>query len=173
MVSAFTSAMVNLYFVYTMQKKKINDKHMLSMVNAGTTQADIARHFDVTPGAVHKRLRELRGHTSYAVAAAKTSAIIDNKLNVISELNSINEQTKAILVGAKEDPQLALKAIGSIQQQIALAITLYEQVYNIDQMNNFNQEVLQVLEECDPELRKKVIDRLNAKASLRSAVRFK
>jgi DNA-binding Lrp family transcriptional regulator len=152
---------------------KIKDTKMLRMVNDNIPQAEIARHFGVSPAAVCKRLRELRGRTSYAVAASKTAAIIDNKLDVISDLNSINEQTKTILAGAKENPVLALKAISSIQQQISLAITLYEQVYSIDQMNNFNQEVLQVLEECDPALRKKVINRLNAKASLRSAVRFK
>ena len=156
-----------------MHKQKINDANMLRMVNDGIPQADIARKFGVTPSAVCKRLRELKGRSSYAVAVAKTEAIIDQKLDVIRELNSINEKTKVILADAKDDPQLALKAIGSIQQQISLAIDLYEKIYSIDQMNNFNQEVLQVLEECDPNLRKKVIERLNAKASLRSAVRFK
>jgi hypothetical protein len=156
-----------------MQEQKIKDSNMLRMVNDGSSQADIARKFEVTPSAVCKRLRELKGRSSYAVAVSKTEAIIDQKLDVIRELNSFNEKTKIILADAKDDPQLALKAIGSIQQQISLAIDLYEKIYSIDQMNNFNQEVLQVLEECDPDLRKKVIDRLNAKASLRSAVRFK
>ena len=155
-----------------MQTGKIKDPQLLRWVNEGVSQAEIARRFGVSGAAICKRLKEIRGRTSYAVAAAKTRDIIDNKLDVISELNSINEQTKAILANAADDPQLALKAIGTIQQQISLAITLYESVYNVDQMNAFSQTVLQVLEECDPALRKKVIDRLNANASLRSAVRF-
>jgi len=157
-----------------MHKKMISDSRLLHKINKlGMSQAEVAKEMGVTRQAICIRLKQIQGRTSYAVAASKTAAIIDNKMDVISELNSINEQTKTILANAKEDPVLALKAIGSIQQQISLAITLYEQVYSSDQMNNFNQEVLQVLEECDPALRKKVIDRFNAKASLRSAVRFK
>ncbi len=156
-----------------MSKGQIKDTAMIRMIDNGMSQADIARKFKVSPAAVCKRLKQLKVKTSYAVATSKTSAIIDQKMNVIQELNSINDKTKAILKNAEADPHLALKAIGSIQQQISLAVDIYERIYSIDSVNKFNEEVLQVLEECDPDLRKKVIDRLNAKASLRRAVSFK
>lgn len=58
-----------------MQRNKIKDSKMLKMVNEGVSQADIARKFSVIHAAVSKRLREIRGRTTYAVATAKVERV--------------------------------------------------------------------------------------------------
>ena len=63
----------------SMQEQKIKDSKMLRMVNDGSSQADIARKFGVTPSAVCTRKGELRA------------------------LSQVSGLTKALLEGNKQE----------------------------------------------------------------------
>jgi len=156
-----------------MPEKLINDNLMLKMVNSGTPQADIARNFGVSPSAINKRLRQLRGRTTYAVAAAKVEQLIDGKIDIVNQLNAINAKAHTLLGKVEDDPRLAVYLMAEIRNQLRLMMDVFETLYSLEGAAQFQQAVLETLEKCEPVLREEVIHRLNEQSSLRSALRFK
>lgn len=169
--------MVNLYHEYTlgftMQKKKINDAAMLRMVDDGISQADIARNFKVTPGAVHKRLKELRPPTSFAVVSTMVRETISRKLDVLDQLCTINKKTYEILDDVKEDPALAIRAVAEIRAQLRLQADLFSLLFDMNSASQFQDAILETLNEVSPDMRKLAIQKLNEKHALNQAIRFK
>ncbi len=156
-----------------MKKGKINDSRMLSMVKKGVSQTEIARKFDVTPAAICKRLKEIRGRTTYVIAAAKAEQAIDSKLDVVEQLKSINQTAQNLLSQTEDDAHLSVKLMAEIRNQLRLMMDVFEMLYSLEGAAQFQQAVLETLEECDPDLRKQVVAKLNEKSSLRAALRFK
>ncbi len=156
-----------------MKKGKINDSRMLSMVKKGVSQTEIARKFDVTPAAICKRLKEIRGRTTYVIAASKAEQAIDSKLDVVEQLKSINQTAQNLLSQTEDDAHLSVKLMSEIRNQLRLMMDVYEMLYSLEGAAQFQQAVLETLEECDPNLRKQVVAKLNEKSSLRAALRFK
>ncbi len=155
-----------------MQKGKIKDSSMLRMVKEGVSQAEIARKFGVSPAAVCKRIKQLTQRTTYVVAASKMESVVDSKLDVVQQLKTINSQAQTLLEQVADDAHLSVKLMAEIRNQLRLMMDIYEMLYSLEGAAQFQQSVLEVLEECDPGLRKKVISRLNEKSSLRTALRF-
>jgi len=156
-----------------MQRNKIKDSRMLKMVNEGVSQADIARKFSVTPAAVSKRLREIRGRTTYAVATAKVERAVESKLDAVEQLKVINTRAHELLEQAEDDAHLSVKLMAEIRNQLRLQLDIFETLYSLQGAAEFQESVLETLEEVEPAIRKMVITRLNEKSALRSALRFK
>lgn len=146
---------------------------MLKMVNSGIPQAEIARKFGVSPSAINKRLRQLRGRTTYAVVATKVEQLIDGKIDIVNQLNAINTKAHSLLGEVEDDPRLAVHLMAEIRNQLRLMMDVFETLYSLEGAAHFQQAVLETLEGCDPTLREKVIHRLNEQSSMRSALRFK
>lgn len=156
-----------------MSKGQIIDTTMIRMIDDGVSQAEVARKFKVSRSAVSKRLKQLRGRTSYAVAGAKIRRVIDSKLNVVDQLQTINRATHDLLTQAQNDANLSVKLIAEIRNQLRLMMDIYDTLCSIEAVDEFQEVILEVLNECEPELRKEVIFRLNEKRNLRAALRFK
>jgi hypothetical protein len=121
---------------------------------------------------VNTRLRQLRGRTTYVVAAAHAEKAIESKLDVVAQLRDINDKARELLEKSADDAQLSVKLMAEIRNQLRLMMEVYEMLYSLEGAAQFQQAVLETLEECDPDLRKTVIARLNEKSALRSALRF-
>ena len=157
-----------------MSEKKINDTRMLRLLDKeGLSQSAAAKKLGVTRQAVCNRLRQLRGRTSYAVATAKVEQAIDSKLDVVEQLKSINQTAQDLLSNVEDDAHLSVKLMAEIRNQLRLMMDVYEMLYSLEGAAQFQQTILEVLEECEPELRKKAVAKLNEKSSLRAALRFK
>ena len=136
------------------------------------TQVQAAKELGVSKQAVHTRLKQLRGRTSYAVAAANVQRAVDSKLDVVEQLKSINQNAQDLLADVEDDAHLSVKLMAEIRNQLRLMMDVYEMLYSLEGAAQFQQSVLEVLEACDPQLRKDVIAKLNEKSSLRAALRF-
>ena len=159
--------------VSSMADKSINDTKLLRLIDKEKkNQTEAAKELGVSRQAVNTRLKQLRGKSTYAVAAAKTSQIIDSKLDVVDQLKDINTKARELLDQATDDAQLSVKLMAEIRNQLRLMMDIYEMLYSLEGAAQFQQAVLETLEEVDPALRKTVIARLNDKSSLRSALRF-
>jgi len=160
-------------YLSIMPDKNINDTKLLRLIDKdGMTQAQAAKALGVSRQAVNTRLKQLRGRTTYAVAASKIERIVDSKLDVVEQLKAINERAQALLETVENDAQLSVKLMAEIRNQLRLMMDIYEMLYTLEGAAQFQQTILEVLEECAPELRKKVISRLNDKSALRAALRF-
>jgi|GEM_PF-5966884 predicted DNA-binding protein (UPF0251 family) len=160
-------------YLSIMPDKNINDTKLLRLIDKdGMTQAQAAKALGVSRQAVNTRLKQLRGRTTYAVVASKIERVVDSKLDVVEQLKTINERAQALLETVENDAQLSVKLMAEIRNQLRLMMDIYEMLYSLEGAAQFQQTVLEVLEECAPELRKKVISRLNEKSALRAALRF-
>jgi len=156
-----------------MRKKTINDTKLLRLIDReGMTQVEAANALGVTKQAVNLRLKQLRKRTTYAVASSKIEQVVDSKLDVVAQLKDINQKARDLLDKVADDASLSVKLMGEIRNQLRLMMDVYEMLYSLEGAAQFQQAVLETLEECDPDLRKKVITRLNEQSALRSALRF-
>jgi hypothetical protein len=97
-------------------------------------------------------------------------------------LQILESQIKYVKVNGKEEPvkdyklkdprELALRAISEIRQQLVLQTRIFQSLYSIQEVREFMNTVLEVMREVDPDIRREIIRRLNAKKSITSSVHF-
>ena len=97
-------------------------------------------------------------------------------------LQILESQVRYVKVNGKEEPvkeykmkdprELALKAMAEIRNQIILQLKIFQTLYGIQEAEEFISTVLEVIRDVDPDVRREIIRRLNAKRSVMSAVRF-
>jgi predicted transcriptional regulator len=178
-----------------MKPKKLNDTRLIRLVDAGRSQASIARDLGVSRQAVSKRLIELRGRTTKVVVAKKLEEVVDRKLDAMAQLHKINQDANEILdllmrwqrgddealqilesqkgeYKLKDPRELALKAMGEIRGQLRLQLEIFQTLYDMKAVEEFQREVLSAIGEASPEVRNAIIGRLNQKRAIRSAIRF-
>jgi predicted transcriptional regulator len=156
-----------------MSDKIINDTKLLRMVNEGKTQADIAREFGVSSPAVNKRLRQLRGQTTHAVIADRIDNVISQKIDTWKQLEKINKRANKLLdkaVGNVQDSALLMR---EIREQLKLQMELFKTLWDVKAAMEFQDTVLTVIGKIAPEVRKQILQELNAKSAVRNAVTFR
>lgn len=156
----------------TMPREKINDKKMLRLIDSGKTQAATGRVLGVTRQAVSKRLQDLRGKTTRCIVTRKTKEIVNTNLDTISQLKKINNKANQLLDDLKNDPAMAIKIMAEIRGQLKLQLDIFEILFSVQAAQEFQNEVLQAIGEADNETRKRIIDRLNQKRAIRSAIQW-
>jgi len=98
------------------------------------------------------------------------------------EALQILESQKTVRVGKDEeeiieykfkDPrELALKAMAEIRGQLKLQLDIFATIYDVKAIQEFQKDVLSAIGEASPEVRNAIINKLNQRRSIRSAVRF-
>jgi predicted transcriptional regulator len=152
----------------------INDREMLRLIDKeGRSQSEAAKALGVTRQAVNQRLRELRGQQTRAVAAARIDESIQAGFDAMRQLTDINARALALLDEADENPELSLKCMAEVRQQIKLASEIYERMFNIKVVHEFMTIVADTLRECDPHVYQDFKRRINANRSVCGAVRFR
>jgi predicted transcriptional regulator len=97
-------------------------------------------------------------------------------------LQVLENQVKRIRIGdekltikeikLKDPRQLALQAMAEIRNQLKLQLEIFQCLYDLQAVQEFQEEVLNAIGEVDTDVRKQIICRLNEKRAIRSAVRF-
>ncbi len=98
------------------------------------------------------------------------------------EALQILESQKKVRVGKDEEPvieyklkdprELALKAMAEIRGQLKLQLEIFQSLYDMKAVQEFQKEVLEAIGRADKETRDAIIDSLNQKRAIRTAVRF-
>lgn len=152
---------------------KINDADMIRMVDAGESQATIARKYKVSPAAVSKRLMELRGKSTHAVIASRIDDVIDQKIDTWSQLEKINKRANDLLDKAEGDVQESAILMREVREQLKLQMELFKTMWDVKAAMEFQDTVMSVIGKIDPEVRKRILQELNAKSAIRNAVTFR
>ena len=155
-----------------MAKVKINDKKMLRLIDSGKSQSEAGRIMGVTRQAVSKRLQELRGKTTKCMIVRNTKEIVNSNLDTISQLRKINNKANQLLDDLADDPAMAIKIMSEIRNQLKLQLDIFEILYSVQAAQEFQKEVLLTIGEADNETRTRIINRLNEKRAIRSAVQW-
>lgn len=98
------------------------------------------------------------------------------------EALQILESQKTVRVGKDEEPvveyklkdprELALKAMAEIRGQLKLQLEIFQTLYDMQAVQEFQQEVLTAIAEASPEVRDAIIYRLNEKRAIRSTIKL-
>lgn len=156
-----------------MGKGKINDAGMIRMLNAGKSQADVAREFDVSPAAVSLRRKELLGKTTRVMVAKRIDKIVSHNIDTIGQLQKINLRANELLDQAEGDTPNAIKLMSEIRNQLKLQLEIFQTLYSVQAAQEFQTVVLEVIGKVSPEVRKKILAELNSRSAIRNAVTFR
>jgi Zn-dependent peptidase ImmA (M78 family) len=74
-----------------MAPPKVTDADLRAFLDAGHSQAEAARHFNVSEPAIHQRLKRLRMLTSQVVALEKAGQVVEEKLTATSRLERVQQ----------------------------------------------------------------------------------
>ena len=158
-----------------MKKPKLNDRKLLRLIDTDLlSQSEAARKLGVSRQAVSKRLQELRGKTTKAIVVKKVEQIVDKKIDAISQLHNINQKANDLLTvaEAKSDHQTALGCMREIRAQLDLQLKIFATLYDLQAAEQFQNTVIEAIGEASTDVRDRIIQRINAKRAVRSAVKF-
>ena len=102
------------------------------------------------------------------------------KEKVVQELatviNKINEGNPADVKGITKlvkqiisDKNTALKACQEIRGQLSLQLEIFKTLYDLQAVAEFQKEVLEIINEVEPNAKRQIIQRLKEKSALRAA----
>ena len=156
-----------------MRPPKINDRKLLQLIDKkNKSQSDAAKELGVSRQAVSHRLQELRGRKTRVVAAKEIEQAVNTNFDAMTQLLDINKKTLHLLDDAEKEPELSLKCIAEIRNQIKLASDIYQTMYSVQVVDEFMRIITDTLKDVDSNVFKEFKRKLNGHRSLRSALRF-
>jgi hypothetical protein len=123
-----------------------------------------------------KKIDDEKKKILMAVNADNAHRVVQKELNAMDQLQMINAKAIKLLDAALEvdkpnyDPSLALKAMKEIRGQLKLQMDLFQSLYNVRSAAEFQQKVIELMEEVSPELKERFIRKLKAERTLRRLV---
>ena len=155
-----------------MAKLKVDVVKLNQMLRQGKSVKQCAKFFGVTPGAISQHKRNLNLAVVKNVALEKAHRVVSKNLDVIDQLCKINRQANCLLDDLEQKPELKLKIMAEIRGQLKLQLDIFQCLYDLKSVQEFQEEVLQTIGEASPDVRTQIINRLNKKRAVRSAIKF-
>ena len=155
-----------------MPEAKIDKVKLSQMLRSGKAQREIAQVFGVTESAVSKAKKELNLNVVKNVVLENAHRVVDKNLNAIDQLYKINEAANKLLDELEEKPDLKLRAMAEIRNQLRLQLDIFQSLYDMKAVQEFQDEVLTAIGDASSDVRDKIIRSLNEKRAIRSAVKF-
>ncbi len=168
-----------------MPKKKISLIQLEQLVSEGNGVSEIARKLGVTKGAVSKAIKRLNIAFTKDVALRTAPKIADKKINAMTQLTKVNDlindelnyiQTIIQTASGTERKELQaqqLKHVAEVRKQLGLLLNIAEALYNAEEVAAFQQIVLEEIGNAAPDVRDKILHRLNERRAIRSTLEFR
>jgi len=97
-------------------------------------------------------------------------------------LQILESQVRYVKVNGEEEPvkefkmkdprELALKAMAEIRGQLKLQLEIFQTLYDMKAVEEFQEEVLTAIGEASSDVRNRIIDKLTQRRAIRSTIRF-
>lgn len=96
----------------------------------------------------------------------------------------LEKNARLVNVGTKEDPEfvkeykfkdpheIALKSMHEIRGQLELQLKIFQTLYDMKAVQEFQEEVLAAIGDASPDARARIINNLNKRRVLRAAIKF-
>jgi predicted transcriptional regulator len=177
-----------------MPRRQISDIQLKQLVKNGNSVSKIAQILKVSKGAVSKRLKQLNISITKNVTLAHAGDIVKKEINAVSQLQKINAHANKLLDilmacmdgdkakredalkklgdGVKDPKELALKAMQEIRGQLKLQLEIFQTLYDMQAVAEFQREVLEAIGDADLETRDRIIRNLKERSAIRSTLDF-
>jgi len=153
-----------------MAERKIDHVKLSQMVRSGKSVKQCAEFFNVTPSAICQAKDVLNLNVVKNVALENAHRVVDKSLNAVDQLYKINKQANELLDELETKPDLKLRVMAEIRNQLRLQLEIFQTLYDMKAVAEFQQEVLTAIGEVSSDVRNKIINKLNEKRALRSSV---
>ena len=97
-------------------------------------------------------------------------------------LQILESQVRYVKVNGEEEPvkefkikdprELALKTMAEIRGQLKLQLEIFQTLYDMKAVEEFQTEVLEAIGEASPDVRVRIINKLSRKRAIRSTIKF-
>ena len=153
---------------------RINEEKLLQLVGDGKTVTQIAQIFGVSPSAVTQRIQRLK-------VLALREEVNRPDVNVaginfdgqMRKINAAANQMLETLITSDsegrtviERPELALKVMAELRQQMKTMADVAQSLYNIEGTKEFQETIIKAVGEEEPEVRERIINTLRKRSAL-------
>jgi len=173
--------------------KRVGIEKIHELVNKGFKNQQIADKLKCSLRTVVTHKKSLMDGTALAMATSKlkkeqqekteetveqVSIAIDQQINCFEQLNKINIVANDALDGLmktnKAEKTIHQKAVlmREIREQIALQTKIFKTMWDVNASQQFQDIVLKTIGDVAPEVRERIMIELNAKSSVRSALKI-
>ena len=90
----------------------------------------------------------------------------------MDQLQKINIHANQLLDEIEQSPEIKIKLMSEIRGQLKLQLDIFQTLYDMKAVQEFQQEVLSAIGDASPEVRNEIIGQLNEKRAIRTAIRF-
>jgi hypothetical protein len=161
-----------------MAVSQFTDADLHGYLDAGHSQADAARFFNVSEAAVHQRLKRMRRLTTQTVALERAGTLVEEKLSATARLERvqkvIDEEMGWAVQEARRDggdraalADVILKLAGEVRQQLGLQLAISKTLIDLKVVREFQQIVLDAIREESPATAQRIVERLKQRRALR------
>ena len=165
-----------------MGRGKISLVQLERLVREGNGVSQIAKKLGVAKGSVSKRLKDLRVGITKDVVLRSAPQIVDRQLNAMDQLKKINTLINGELDYIEKNIETAtgqerrelqeqrLKHVAEVRKQLGLLLEIAQALYNAEEVAAFQQSVLEEISHAAPEVRDRILQRLNERRAIRSTI---
>ncbi len=159
---------------------KIDPDALHRYLDTGHSQADAAKHFNVSDAAISQRVKTLRIATSKVVALERPGQVVDQKLDANQRLQGVQQVIDRELAWAVDQAQqpgadraklqdTILRLAGEVRQQLGLQLNISRTLIDLKVVREFQRSVVEVIAEESPEVARRVVARLKERRALRAS----
>ena len=165
-----------------MSDDKIDLRKLNRYLHEGKSGRECAQIFKVSDSAISKAKKKLRNTIVRTVALEKAHEVVEDQFDMMDQLRTVNRAINEELNRAKEAvesdecinkvavQEVIIKLCAEVRKQLDSGLRIAETWHNIQVYQDFQKEVLGILEEFKPGVRDEVIKRLKQKSVLRGLV---
>jgi hypothetical protein len=180
-----------------MPPRKIADVQLEQLVREGNGVSQIGRILKVAKGTVSRRLKQLKIGINKNVTLHHAGEVVKREINAAAQLQKINDHANELLdllmvcvngdeaakeaaavklgamgPGNKDPKEMALKCMQEIRSQLRFQLEIFQTLYDMQAVADFQREVLQAIGDADLETRDQIIRNLRERKAIRSTLEF-
>lgn len=137
--------------------------------------------YGLSEAAISQRVKKLRINVTRHVGLERAKEVADHAINVAAQLRQINDAVSTELEWALREARkpdgdrkglqdVITNLASEVRKQLGTALEIARTLYDLRAAAEFQQEVLDAIEEAAPEVRQRIVARLHERRALRSAV---
>jgi hypothetical protein len=161
-----------------MAKTKIDVGALQALLDAGHSQADAARHFNVSEAAISLRVRQNRLTTTKVVALERAREVVSQQLTAAERLQKVQQlildQLNWAEARAKEPgadravlSDTLVRLAAEVRAQIRLEHDISVTLIDLKVVRQFQRTVVEAIQAEAPSVARRIVDRLKAERALR------
>ena len=165
-------------------RRRIPIYQLERLVSKGLGVSQIADELGFSKGSISKALKRLNVAVTKDVALRSASDVVDQKLDAMGQLTHVNKLINNELDHIEESIQGAsekqrkdlrnqkLRHVAEVRKQLGLFLNIAQTLYNAEEVAKFQGVVMEEIGHAAPEVRDRILQRLQRRRAIGSTLSF-